>query len=53
MSEKGLELLSKQSLLDKQKTQKLNFCEHCVYGKDYKVKFTTGTHKVLTIPRGS
>jgi len=33
MSERGLHVLSKQDLLCGQKTGKLNFCEHYVFGK--------------------
>ncbi|GAV58366.1 LOW QUALITY PROTEIN: gag_pre-integrs domain-containing protein, partial [Cephalotus follicularis] len=33
MSERGLQILSKKGLLTGVKSGKLNFCEHCVYGK--------------------
>ena len=33
MSERGMTVLSKQGLLCGQKTVKLDFCEHCVFGK--------------------
>ena len=45
MSEKGLQELGNQGLLDKKKLGKLDFCEHCVYGKAYRVKFGTGEHR--------
>jgi len=45
MSERGLHVLSKQGLLCGQKTGKLDFCEHCVFGKQHKVSFGTGTHR--------
>ena len=45
MSEKGLTILSKRGLLDGQKTGELNFCEHCVFGKQCRVKFSAGVHR--------
>ena len=39
MSDKGLSLLNEQNLLDGYKDQALNFCEHCVFGKQTRVKF--------------
>ncbi|PPR84446.1 hypothetical protein GOBAR_AA36262 [Gossypium barbadense] len=45
MSERGLSVLSKRGLLSGQCTGKLNFCEHCVFGKQTRVKFSTGIHK--------
>jgi hypothetical protein len=33
MSERGLSVLSKRDLLDGQKTESMDFCEHCVFGK--------------------
>ncbi|KAK3001855.1 hypothetical protein RJ639_020260 [Escallonia herrerae] len=33
MSERGMDVLSKQSLLGSKKIGKLNFCQHCVFGK--------------------
>ncbi|KAK3020186.1 hypothetical protein RJ639_047130 [Escallonia herrerae] len=33
MSERGMYVLSKQGLLGSKKTGKLDFCEHCVFGK--------------------
>ena len=33
MSEFGMSILSKQGLLHDQKIRKLDFCEHCVFGK--------------------
>ncbi|KAK2978840.1 hypothetical protein RJ640_030651 [Escallonia rubra] len=38
MSERGMDVLSKQGLLGSKKTRKLNFCEHCVFGKQCKKK---------------
>jgi len=42
MSERGLIELGKQNLLCGDKLEKLNFCEHCVYGKTFRTKFNTG-----------
>ncbi|KAK3028356.1 hypothetical protein RJ639_039814 [Escallonia herrerae] len=35
MSERGMDVLSKQGLLDSEKIGKLDFYEHCVFGKHY------------------
>ncbi|KAK2998859.1 hypothetical protein RJ639_022999 [Escallonia herrerae] len=35
MSERGMDVLSKQGLLGSKKTGKLDFCEHCVFGKQF------------------
>jgi transposase InsO family protein len=45
MSERGLEELSKRGLLGGEKTGKLDFCEHCVFGKQCRVKFTTAINR--------
>ena len=45
MSEKGLTLLSKRGLLCGQSTGKMDFCEHCVFGKQKRLSFGTGIHK--------
>ena len=44
ISEKGLEELHKQGLLEGTSYDKLDFCEHCLYGKQKRAKFPTGTH---------
>ncbi|KAG8483097.1 hypothetical protein CXB51_022015 [Gossypium anomalum] len=44
MSENGMVELSKKGLLDGQGICKLNFCERCVFGKQKRVRFTTGIH---------
>lgn len=36
--------LEKQILLIGEKLQRLDFCDQCVLGKSYKVKFGTGKH---------
>ena len=45
MSELDLAELSKRGLLDGHNTSKLQFCEHCVFGKHKRVSFNTSTHK--------
>ncbi|KAI3790253.1 hypothetical protein L2E82_03169 [Cichorium intybus] len=44
MSELGLTTLSKRGLLDGQCVGKLEFCEHCIFGKHKRVKFNTSVH---------
>jgi 5'-3' exoribonuclease 2 len=44
MRELGLAVLSKRGLLDGHSISKLDFCEHCVFGKQKRVKFNTATH---------
>ncbi|GJV93371.1 retrotransposon protein, putative, ty1-copia subclass [Tanacetum coccineum] len=44
MSELGLTVLSKRGLLDGQCVGKLEFCEHCIFGKHKRVKFNTSVH---------
>ena len=46
MSEKDLvEELCKQGMLCGDKVEKLNFCEHCVYGKACRAKFGVGQQR--------
>jgi len=45
MSARGLEMLSNRNLLEGEKISTLDFCEHCVLGKQKKVSFSTGKHK--------
>ncbi|KAG8500494.1 hypothetical protein CXB51_002743 [Gossypium anomalum] len=44
MSENSMVELSKRGLLDGQGICKLNFCEHCVFGKQKRVRFTRRIH---------
>ncbi|KAK2970349.1 hypothetical protein RJ640_003619 [Escallonia rubra] len=44
MSERGMDVLSNQGLLGSKKTIKLDFCEHCVFGKQCRVKFSHDVH---------
>ena len=43
--EKALQGLVKQGLLKGAKTCKIDFCEHCVFGKQTRVKFGTALHQ--------
>ncbi|KAI9161443.1 hypothetical protein LWI28_017553 [Acer negundo] len=45
VGEKALQGLVKQGLLKGAKTGKLDFCEHCVMGKQTRVKFGTAIHR--------
>ncbi|KAI5659494.1 hypothetical protein M9H77_28287 [Catharanthus roseus] len=42
---KGLYHLQKQNLLCGDKIDSLDFCDHCVLGKQHKISFSTITHK--------
>ncbi len=44
MSELGMAELSKRDLLDGCNVSKLEFCEHCIFGKHKRVKFSTSVH---------
>ena len=44
MSVRGMTVLSKRDLLCGQHTGSLEFYEHCVYGKQHRVKFSTAVH---------
>jgi hypothetical protein len=39
MSKEGMHILHKRNLLPDLKQIDLDFCEHCVYGKEKRVKF--------------
>ena len=45
MSENCMVEFSRRGLLDGPKTSKLQFCEHCVFGKQKQVRFFSGIHK--------
>ncbi|KAL2628645.1 hypothetical protein R1flu_013331 [Riccia fluitans] len=45
MSEKGMEVLRTQNLLFDLKSSKLDFCEHCVFGKHKRSAFGIGIHR--------
>jgi len=42
--EKALQGLAKEGLLDSYTTEKFGFCEHCIFGKQTRVKFGTSVH---------
>jgi len=44
MSEKGLKVLMTRKLLPDLKTLDLEFCKHCVFGKQCRLKFKVGSH---------
>ena len=44
MSERGLNILADRKLLPNLKSEKLDFCKHCLFGKQSKQKFKTGKH---------
>ena len=44
MGEKWMQLLSKRGLLSGIKVANLEFCEHCVFGKKHRSKFSKGAH---------
>jgi len=45
MSERGLHVLSKKDLLCGQKIGKLDLYEHCIFGKQHRVSFSTDVHR--------
>ncbi|KAL5740548.1 hypothetical protein ACOSQ2_029728 [Xanthoceras sorbifolium] len=45
MSERCLSELSRRGLLCSQSTSKLDFCEHCIFGKQKRVSFSTAIHR--------
>jgi len=44
MSERGLKILADRKLLPNLTSGKLDFCKHCLYGKQSKQKFKAGKH---------
>jgi transposase InsO family protein len=44
MIERGLKVLSDRKLLPSLKSLKLDFCKHCIYGKQNRQRFKTGRH---------
>ena len=44
MSERGLKILADLKLLPNLKSGKLDFCKHCLFGKQSKQKFKTCKH---------
>ena len=46
MTEHGMDELSKRGLLGGHRAGKLDFCKHCVYRKQCRVKFSIGVHRM-------
>ena len=47
MSEKGLQLLAKQSLIPMAKVKSSNLCDYCLFGKHHKVSFQKNSNQKL------
>ena len=47
MSEKGMTMHSKRVILHGQSIGKMDFCEHCVFGKQNHVSFNTTMHRTI------
>ena len=45
ISQRGLHEIVKQGLLGNDKIKDLEFCEHCIYGKSSRVKFSHAIHR--------
>lgn len=43
------EMLSNRNLLEGEKISTLDFCQHCVLGKQKKVSFNTDKHKTIGV----
>ncbi|KAA0062924.1 retrotransposon protein, putative, Ty1-copia subclass [Cucumis melo var. makuwa] len=44
ISEKGLTELQKQRLIQAREVKRFGFCEHCIFGKSKRLKFSKGQH---------
>ena len=49
MSQQGMDELSRWGLLCGQCTSKLDFCEHCMFGEQTRVRFSSGIHSTKGI----
>lgn len=49
LSEKGMQVLSKRGYFGKQGINKLEFCEHCIFGKKKRVSFANAIHSTKGI----
>ena len=49
IGERGMLELHERNLLKGVKTCKLDFCKYCVYGKQHKVSFKTGSHTSTSV----
>ena len=47
MSEKGLQLLAKQSLIPMAKEKSSNPCDYCLFGKQHRVSFQNNSTRKL------
>ena len=47
--EKALQTLVNQGVLKGATTRKIDFCEHCIFGKQKKLKFGTSIHQTKDI----
>lgn len=47
VSERGLMKLENRNFLNSDKLDKLKFCDHCVLGKSYRVKFRIGCVSIV------
>ena len=45
MSEKGILILKKKGHLGNHCTRNVDFCEHCIFGKQKKVSFSKAIHR--------
>ena len=45
MSEKGLQILAKKSLIPFAKGTKLNPCDYCLFGKHHRVSFSSSAKR--------
>ncbi|XP_047307985.1 uncharacterized mitochondrial protein AtMg00300-like [Impatiens glandulifera] len=45
MGERGMQILSKRDLLSGHKVTNLELCEHSIFGKKHRSKFSKGVHK--------
>ena len=49
MSEKGMTILGKKGCLGNASTGKLDFCDHCIFGKQKRVSFSKAKHRTQGI----
>jgi len=49
MSEKGMTILGKKGCLRNASTGKLDFCDHCFFGKQKRVSFSKAKHRTQGI----
>ena len=49
ISDKGLQILVKDNLFGKDKVSKVDFCKHCILGKQHRVHFKASSHKSKSV----